>query len=189
MERSPEQIQDEWLVIRCQAGESDALVALVSRWQPRLLRLSRRLTGDREAAAEIVQDAWLAIVRGLPKQDDPAGFRGWAYRIVANRCRDWIRRRIVRRGAAAELRERARKEQTENSGHWLETQADGMRLKAALRNLDDESRAILGLHYLDGLGLSEIGAVLELPVGTIKSRLHAARERLRQSMRNEDERN
>ena len=105
MTRTHEDIQDELLVLQCQEGDGDALKALIARWQPRLARLAWRLTGESEAARDVVQDAWLAIVRGLKRLDDPARFRWWAYRIVTNKCADWIRRRSVRRIAAQELRD------------------------------------------------------------------------------------
>src|SRR5512145_1583590 len=100
MQRSPDDIQDELLVLRCQGGESEALHKLVSRWHPRLRRLAERRTADPEAAKDLVQDAWLAIVRGLRRLDDPSRFRVWAYRIVTNKCADWVRRRAVSRQAA-----------------------------------------------------------------------------------------
>ena len=78
MGRTHEDIRDELLVLHCQAGDAEALKTLIVRWQPRLVRLAWRITADPEAARDIVQDAWLAIIRGLQRLDDPALFRSWA---------------------------------------------------------------------------------------------------------------
>lgn len=78
-----EQILDELLVLRCQAGDRAALDLLVERWNPRLLRLARRLTQS-DDADEVVQEAWLAIVRGVARLQDPALFPSWALRIASN---------------------------------------------------------------------------------------------------------
>jgi RNA polymerase sigma-70 factor (ECF subfamily) len=182
MERSPDDIQDELLVLRCQSGEPEALDVLVSRWQHRLWRLAARMTGDRDAARDLAQDSWLAIVRGLRRLDDPAGFRAWAYRIVTNKCVDWIRRRAVRRGAAAELQDVANAEIDNRRPPALEGADEVARMRAALRRLPSNQRMILSLHYLDGLSVLEIAAVLDVPAGTVKSRLHRAREELRGTM-------
>jgi RNA polymerase sigma-70 factor (ECF subfamily) len=186
MQRSPDDIQDELLVLRCQSGEPAALDALVTRWQPRLWPLAVRLTGDRDAARDLAQDAWLAIVRGLRRLDDPAGFRAWAYRIVTNKCVDWLRRRAVRRDAAAELRGVANAEIDDHRPPVLDGADEVARMRAALRQLPSDQRTILSLHYLDGLSVLEIAAVLDVPAGTVKSRLHKARGQLRTTLQGND---
>ncbi len=185
MSRTHEDIQDELLVLQCQEGDGDALKMLIQRWQPRLGGLACRLTGEREAARDIVQEAWLAIVRGLSRLDDPARFRSWAYRIVRNKCADWTRRRVVRRAAAKDLQEAAA-----TVGDRVSTGSDATcdvaRLREALSELPPDQRAILSLHYLDGMPVAEIARVLDVPKGTVKSRLYHARNRLKQTLeRNE----
>ncbi|MCH8148432.1 MAG: RNA polymerase sigma factor [Planctomycetes bacterium] len=181
MSRTHEDIQDELLVLQCQEGDGDALKTLIARWQPRLARLAWRLTGEREAARDVVQDAWLAIVRGLARLDDPARFRWWAYRIVANKCADWIRRGSVRRTAATELRDAA--VSTRDDGSNQTDSADDVgRMRDAMAKLPDEQRAVLSLHYLDEMGVREIAEVLGVPEGTVKSRLHHARNRLKDAL-------
>jgi RNA polymerase sigma-70 factor (ECF subfamily) len=80
--RDPEDIHDEWLVLRCQEGDAAALTELVERWQPRLWRQAMRLTDNSDAAGDVVQQAWVAIIRGLGRLSDAACFRRWAYQIV-----------------------------------------------------------------------------------------------------------
>lgn len=181
MVRSHEDIQDELLVLQCQSGDAEALRALIARWQPRLVRLAWRLTAEREAARDVVQEAWLAIVRGLRRLDDPARFRSWAYRIVSNKCTDWTRRRIARRSVAENLHDAAESARGDSSNE-SDSADDVDRMRDALRGLRDEERAILSLHYLDGMSLAELADVFEVPKGTVKSRLYHARNRLKQAM-------
>jgi RNA polymerase sigma-70 factor (ECF subfamily) len=173
MQTHPGQPADELLVLRCQDGEAEALAELVSRWHRPLWRHAYRLTGREEAAWEVAQEAWLSIVRGLRRLDDPARFRPWAYRIVTHKASDWIRKhqrmRQRRRGldtqmpAAADVKD----------DQPLED------LHAALRRLGARQRVILSLRYLEELSVAEIAAILSIPAGTVKSRLHAAREELK----------
>ncbi len=180
MTRTPEDIQDELLVLRCQDGAEDALKTLIARWQPRLGRLAWRLTGEREAARDIVQDAWLSIVRGLRRLDDPARFRSWAYRILGNKCADWTRRRVAQRRITRELQATATdcSEPLEDRG----SANDVTRIRVALTTLPDDQRAILSLRYLDEMAVAEIAGVLSVPAGTVKSRLFHARTRLKRAL-------
>lgn len=179
--RTPEDIQDELLVLQCQEGDREALRALIARWQPRFGRLAWRLTREREAARDIVQDAWLAIVRGLRRLDDPARFRAWAYRIVTHKCADWTRRRVTRRTIEREMRDAAASA-AGRSSRDKDSENDVPMLRDALAALPDDQRAILSLHYLDGMSVREIGCVLDVPQGTVKSRLYYARNSLKQAL-------
>jgi len=178
MRRSQEDIEDELLILRCQDGERDALASLVARWQPRFGAFAWRLTGDRESARDVVQESWLAIVKGLRRLDDPACFRTWAYRIVRNKCADWTRRRVVRREG-----ERLLNEETDHGDTTRavdsEANEEASVIRQAMEELPPEQRVVLSLHYLDGMGLQAISESLGVPVGTVKSRLFLARNRLR----------
>jgi RNA polymerase sigma-70 factor (ECF subfamily) len=182
MQRSPEDIQDELLVLRCQGGDGEALNALVSRWHPRLLRFAARLTNDANAGRDVAQDAWMAILQGLRRLEDPARFRVWAYRVMRNKCADWTRRRATHRLAVSKLR-CGMAGRSDDGGQPTADHADEVsRMRVALRGLPDDERAMLALHSISGLGVLEIATIFGLSVGTVKSRLYSARERLRQAM-------
>jgi RNA polymerase sigma-70 factor (ECF subfamily) len=172
------------LVLRCQAGDDLALKVLIERWQPRLARLAWRLTAEREAAKDVVQETWLAVVRRLKRLDDPARFGPWAYRILANKCADWVRRRVVRRNAADQLQQEARSREETSTGelHSGDGGGDMERLREVMKRLPDQQRAMLSLHYLDGMRIAEIAGVMNVPPGTVKSRLHHARNRLKDEL-------
>ena len=94
---------EELLVLRAQDGEQRALGTLVNQWHVRLSRYAQHLTGDAEGTAEVMQEVWLSVVRSLHRLEDPARFRPWVYRIVANKCTDWVRHRVRSRGATQPL--------------------------------------------------------------------------------------
>lgn len=170
-----ERINDELLVIRAQEGAAEALSELVGRWQDRLWRLAWRLTGDEQAAWDVLQEAWIVISRRIGRLGDPAAFPAWAYRITSNKACDWIRRR-----------QRMRRADEAYGQRWLASDPGENReerqyadLREALADLAGRDRAILSLRYEDGFAAVEIGEILAIPVGTVKSRLHYARQRLR----------
>lgn len=186
--RGPEEILDEWLVIEARRGCHAALQALAHRWHPRLVGHAYRRTGQPEAAAEVVQEAWVAIIRGLRRLEDPAYFRLWAYRIVDRKAFDWIRQRrrgreLMNRladdpslhGPGCDPGVEARRRKSESREESIE------HLKSALQRLPDDTRVLLSMFYVDGLSVIEIAEALTLPEGTVKSRLFHARKRLRES--------
>ncbi len=170
-----ERIKDELLVLAAQEGDADAFAALVDRWQPSLWRHAWRLIGDEDAAYDVLQEAWLAIVRGLGRLDDVSRFHAWAYAIVSHKCRDWIRRQSRRRGLKTTLEENLR-------GSYEEAERVQQRCKnvrEAVACLPGTDRAILALRYEEQFSTPEIADILRVPEGTVKSRLHHARRRLR----------
>jgi RNA polymerase sigma-70 factor (ECF subfamily) len=174
--RTPDDIHDEWLVLRCQEGDASALTELVDRWQPRLLRFAVRSTGEADEAADVVQAAWLAILPGLNKLGDPACFRRWAYQIVTHKCADWVRARQQGRARNVPLAT----DPSEPKRSPDESHDEVAMVRTALRQLPLERRTILAMFYVDGMTVAEIAEALAAPVGTVKSRLHYARIELKE---------
>src|ERR1035441_2435752 len=100
-----QRIEDELLVLRCQEGDTAAMETLVLRWQERLWKHARRLCANDEAAWDVLQESWLAMSRKMRSLGDPAAFPGWAYQIVSNKCRDWVRQEVRGRHAIEAYRE------------------------------------------------------------------------------------
>src|SRR3954470_3638695 len=170
-----DQVLDELLVLRCQDGDAAALDELVRRWQPRLLRHAWHLTGQPDAAADVTQDAWLAIVRGFPRLHDPALFRSWAYRIVTHKCADWTRRRRDDRRV-----ENVIDALPDGDAAQPEQQDEARRLNDAMRRLGLDQRAILSLRYWEDMSIADMAEVLGVPEGTVKSRLNQTRNELKE---------
>lgn len=163
-------------MLRAQAGERVALDLLVRRWHGALRRQVARQLVDPELARDAVQDAWCAIVRGLRRLDDPARFPAWSLRIAAAAAVDVLRRRgrIARSEAAA----------AGAAGVDVEPAAavpvdEAAALRAAVAALDRDHRVVVELCYLENLAVHEVGEVLGIPAGTVKSRLFHARARMR----------
>ncbi|QYK48261.1 MAG: sigma-70 family RNA polymerase sigma factor [Phycisphaeraceae bacterium] len=177
-DRTPDQIYDEWLVIRSQDGEVAALTELVSRWNGRLIGFAMGLTGEEAAALDAVQGAWLVAARDIGKLRDPARFASWMLRVVGNRCADLARRESRRRRT-----ERARAFESDrritNPEEVAGDSDESERVRRAIRTLGNAQREILGLHHGAGISVSAIASMLGVPEGTVKSRLHAARSELR----------
>jgi RNA polymerase sigma factor (sigma-70 family) len=176
---TPDDIHDQWLVLRCQDGDAAALAELVERWQPRLLRHAWRLTGTVDAAADVAQIAWIAIIRGLSKLNDPACFRRWAYRIVGNKSADWVRARQRERAQAGPLTLDPA-DPRDSDGQRENRQDDVAILRTAMKQLAPEQRTVLSMFYHEEMPLAEIAQTLALPLGTVKSRLHYARLALKE---------
>jgi len=167
-----EQPVDELLVMDCQDGSRRAMELLIGRWQKRLWRYALRLTGHSEAAWDVTQESWLAIVRGISRLNDPARFRPWAYRIVTNKANDWIGKYGRTRLLPPDFDREVRRPDDEHAVATTD-------LNRLLHKLSHSARTVLTLHYLEGFALADIAGILHIPRGTVKSRLYAARNELR----------
>ena len=152
-----------------QSGSVRAMDMLVSRWQKRLWQYAFNLTSDSEAAWDVTQESWLGIIRGLRRLNDPSNFRAWAYRIVTNKVNDWIKKkRRVKTTSIEELPDPPRAAKKDTG------------VQEVLDRLDMTKQVVLSLYYLEQLSVSEISVALNIPKGTVKSRLHNARKELKE---------
>ncbi len=96
MKRHASVILDELLVLRSRRGDQQALGLLFKKWHKPMVRQAYLLTGRQDVAKDIVQDCWMAIIKGIGRLRDPGSFRTWVFRIVRGKCVDWVR--AVQRG-------------------------------------------------------------------------------------------
>ncbi|MGA2062575.1 MAG: RNA polymerase sigma factor [Thermoguttaceae bacterium] len=178
-----DRLNDELLVLRCQEGDAEAFEALIGRWQRRLWQHAWRLTGDDSAAWDALQEAWIGISRGINRLADAAAFPAWAYQIISNKCRDSVRREQRRREATEMYSERMQREEQEAAAARRQHNS----LKEALEQMSGPDRAILSLRYEEQFDTAEIAGILDIPEGTVKSRLFNARQRLRKYLEEDDE--
>jgi RNA polymerase sigma-70 factor (ECF subfamily) len=190
MHRDVARILDEYLVVSSQAGSRAAFEELARRWMPRLVRYVARALGDnvdaREAVREIVQETWVGAIRGLGRLEDPARFPAWIYAIAARKCADWIRAAVRRRRSDARL---ATSEPQSGDADDADARDNRRDLADAIARLPDTERSVVHLYYGEDLGIAEIAAALGVPPGTVKSRLHHARENLKRCLVHEPVRN
>ncbi len=184
MNRESERIYDEYLVAAAVTGDQPALSRLVARWQPRLLRHAWRLLGDPERAKDMVQEAWVEILRGLGRLDDVAAFPAWAYRIATRRCqRDFHRKGREPFEAVDDEFEGSAQTGDSDSGEFT---AELSVVMAAIGTLPGPQRAALALFYIDELSVAEIAIATDVPPGTVKTRLMHARRKVRAILEGED---
>lgn len=166
---------DEWLAIRCQLGEPGAFDDLVARWHEPLWRYVRRVSGSDEAAADLVQDVWLRVIRGIVRLREPASLRAWLFGIARRALMDRMRDKY----AAPVMVETDLAAVADDTDVDLEVEDDRARLHEELAKLPVIEREVLSLFYLKELSLLEIAQILDIPPGTVKSRLFKARRVLR----------
>ncbi|MBN1903022.1 RNA polymerase sigma factor [Candidatus Sumerlaeota bacterium] len=177
---SQEAIRDEILVLRCQEGDAAAFESLLERWQDRLWRHACRITGDDDAAWDAIQDTWIDISRCIRRLRTPSAFKAWAYRITTNKRRDLIRKEKRRREVVEDFFEGAVVRETPELNQANDPLPES--LADAMKRLPGKDRTILSLKYEEDFEISEIAAILDIPEGTVKSRLYLARIHLKNIM-------
>lgn len=166
---------DAYLVASARVGDRKAFALLVSRWNGRFLAHAWRLLGDPELARDAVQDAWSEIVRGMPRLADTQAFSAWAYRIVSRRAARTIRRLSQDRRLGDAIGREPPAEPVGAEDGYL----DAERLRRAMAGLPAGQRAAVALFHLEDMSVAEVAVALDVPVGTVKTRLMNARAKLR----------
>ena len=171
-------LEDEWIAVRCQLGERAAFDELIQRWHGPIWEYVRHLSDD-EAAHDIAQDIWLRVLRGIGRLRDPAKLRGWLFGIAHRTWIDTLRRKYA--VVVADIDEADRHELPDPMvADELEEELTAV--EQELARLPAIEREALTLFYLRELSLQEIAQALDIPVGTVKSRLHRARRMLRREL-------
>jgi len=180
MDKTRDRVLDELLVTRCQEGSRESFDLLIRRWQRPLWRYARRVTGDDDDAWDVMQETWIAILSQIRRLSDPAWFPAWAFRIARNKCADYIRRASRQRHAVVALTEQQRSKEDPP------LQSPDNTVAEAVRRMSPGERELLALKYGQDLSIIEIAIVLGIPTGTVKSRLHRAREGLRRILEGDE---
>jgi len=183
---------DVVLLSRLRAGNEEAFVMLVDRYQQPMLRLARSMVPTPAVAEEVVQDTWMGVVRGIERFEGRSSFKTWLYRILANRARSACPReqdhisfeslhavdplRFDAQGQWADPLDRW----TEESDDRLEAAAWAPILKSGLDALPPRQREVVVLRDVEGLSSEEVSAVLGISGGNQRILLHRGRSRLRE---------
>jgi RNA polymerase sigma-70 factor (ECF subfamily) len=175
-----EQALDDYLVAAAQNGSRSALGSLAERWNRRLLAHAWRLPGDEDAARDAVQEAWIEMVRSMARLRDPRAFPLWAYRIVSRRCAKSIARARRQRRLEAAI-----SAEPDPPARPSEDATDIDRLRAAIRALPAGQRAAVALFHLEEMSVAEVAVALDVPAGTVKTRLMHSRQKLRAALEGE----
>jgi RNA polymerase sigma-70 factor (ECF subfamily) len=187
-------LSDEEAVARARQGDHGAFALLVARYQGRAHGLATRILKDPERARDAVQDAFLKAYSALDRFEGRSGFYTWLYRLTFNHCIDLMRRE--RGGAHVEWDDAIGSRvapgagieplptRNELAGPARELHRAELReaLAQAIESLPDDARRTLVLREVDGLSYAEIAKALRIPKGTVMSRLHYARKKVRETL-------
>lgn len=168
---------DTDLVIRAQQGDQAAFAGLAAAVYGRLQQVSFRVLRDRQLAQDATQQATLSMWRNLPQLKDPARFEPWSYRICLNACYNEARRRGR---TLPEIGPRAYREPAVAGGY--EAVVDRDELERGFRRLSLEHRTVLVLHHYLGMSLEQVAETMDIPLGTVKSRLNRALANMRRAL-------
>jgi RNA polymerase sigma-70 factor, ECF subfamily len=166
--------RDEDLVRRYLSGDRAAFAALVERHERRVYNLALRMTGREEDARDAAQDAFLTVLRKLSSFRGEAAFTTWLHRVTVNACYDLLRKR-----QRAPLLERGEDDLPALEPPPAPDHADAsslsMDVQRALLQVPEDFRAVMILHDVHDLRQEEVAAIVGVPIGTVKSRLHRGR--------------
>jgi RNA polymerase sigma-70 factor (ECF subfamily) len=168
---------DTELVIRAQHGDEEAFTSLAVAVGDRLHAVAHRILRDIDLAEDATQQALLAIWRDLPQLRDPARFDAWSYRLLVRACYAEGRRT---RTWTPNLRVLPADEPSESDG--LEAIITRDQLETAIRRLSVDHRTVLVLHHYADFTLERVAQILEIPLGTVYSRLHHAMRAMRAAL-------
>ncbi|MBX2828715.1 MAG: RNA polymerase sigma factor [Flavobacteriaceae bacterium] len=175
-------IVDALLVLKIKAGSRKAMGLLVKRWHSKFCRHAYSYTKDMDAAKDVAQDSWKLVLKNIHKLQDEKSFGSWGLRIVTRVSLDRIRKE--KRDHKHLKSHYDTLNTSSNSPYPLD---DGSRLKnmrEAITKLPEDQKTTLQLFYLDEFSLKQIGDIMNVPVGTVKSRLFKARESLKKILKN-----
>jgi len=181
-------VDAETLVARCRQGDDLAWEALVREYQGRVFAISLQYMRNREEARDAAQDVFIKVYRGLDKLNPGVPFLPWLLRLSRNCCIDRLRRLKVRtpeRPVEVEEALNTVSNAPTPEESWL-TGATRSLVHRALGLLTEKNREILLLHDIQQLKLEEISEMLEIPIGTVKSRSNRARIELAKAVRRLD---
>ncbi|MCX7682866.1 MAG: RNA polymerase sigma factor [Anaerolineae bacterium] len=172
---------DGLLIRRVRSGDLEALGELYERYKTPVYRTALAITRDEALAEDILQETFIRAYLHADKIDDTLPLMPWLYRVTVNLCYTW-RSRIKRLWNTLQqtvdyMNSSARHpEAIAEEGEWKQI------VQQVLDSLPVDHRTVIVLHYLEGLSLKEIAYITDVPEGTVKSRLHYARERVKKAL-------
>jgi RNA polymerase sigma-70 factor (ECF subfamily) len=169
-------IVDGWLVLQYQSGNKKSLPLLVKRWHKKMCNKAYWVTKDKEVAKDIAQDSWKTIMSKIHKLKAPNSFGSWALTIVYRKAIDLIKEKQKERDKLFAYN--YEQDAIVNVETVDNTEIKKILLKA-INSLSEQHQMVINLFYVEAYSLLEIGEILGISIGTAKSRLFHAREKLK----------
>ncbi len=183
------QLDSEALIRRCQRGDALAIEVLIRRYQHYVYRLCYLVMRNEQDAEDMTQETFIRAFRALPRFEIRQGtsFEAWLYRIAVNACRSRMRRKWYQVLPWPEPAPQMVAEPAEQPERQMIQGEQRDRILEAIDCLGEKHRLVVFLRYYAGLTNEEIARALDIPSGTVRSRLHIARQRLRDLLAKQEE--
>ena len=176
--------EPSWLISECIAGNHAAIEMLVRQYEAGVFKLAYSILGDEADANEVTQETFIAVLKSLGTYQEKKTFKAWIYTIALNLSRSQLRKRkIIERlkmTVGGIFRIETQKQVTPED-EVIKTEKEAT-IWNELNKLDERHRTVVVLRYFHELSISEIAEIMSINEGTIHSRLHTARERLRDAL-------
>ena len=176
--------ESSWLISECIAGNEEAITTLVRQYETGVFRLALSICNDVAEAYEITQETFIAVLRSLQRYQETKSFKAWLYTITINTARSHLRKRRLaeklRTTLTAVFHVEVQKSSTPEEA-VIQNEKEAALWKA-LNSLDERHRMVTVLRYFHELSTTEISEILSIHEGTVHSRLHNARERLKKAL-------
>ncbi len=169
----------EKIIARARRGDADAFEQLVAAYRDQVFRLALRMCGSEADADEVAQEAFLSAWKALPNFRGESQFSTWLYQLTTHAAIDLMRRE-KRQIAAADITEVSAADPAPSPQQQAEQSEQREIVRDAILQLAPEQREVVVLRFMEELSYEEIGAVLKLPSGTVKSRLNRAKAQLKE---------
>ncbi|MBN2556875.1 MAG: RNA polymerase sigma factor [Anaerolineales bacterium] len=177
-----EPLQDRQYVLRLQQGDLSALGVLYDRHRQMVFRTALAITGDPEAAADLLQDVFLRLNRFSRRIDAERPLEPWLYRMTANLCYTWMKRRNRFMRAVTEMAEWISREYHPTPQSITERDEEWDIVRKAVAALPLQQRVVVVMYYINDCAIQEISEILDIPIGTVKSRLYYGRNSLKKQL-------
>ena len=179
-QHSDEEDADRALILQCQAGNKEAFDRLISKYQRRVYTFAYRLTGNAEDAADVAADVFVRLYTSLGSFRGNSSFVTWLYRVVTNIYLDSRKRKRIRQAQSLddviELEESTVQRQYDDDSPTPHELAEGRErteaLQRAIASLPEYQRLMIVMYHVDGMAYEEIAEAMDMPIGTVKSRLN-----------------
>jgi RNA polymerase sigma-70 factor (ECF subfamily) len=188
-------LDDELLISRCQKGDRSAFDALINKYSARAYQYAFRLTRNPEEASDVVAEGFVRVYNALPNFKGQSAFTTWLYRIMTNCFLDIRKKEKSRATTSIETAistsegdvELQIEDESASPQDAIERSERERRFEKAVTNLPEYQRAMIVMYHGEMMAYEEIAAALDLPIGTVKSRLNRARLTLRDLLQKDAE--
>lgn len=185
--------EDRALIVRAKGGDEKAFRTLLKRYERSVYSICLRMASNREEALDLAQEAFIKVFSTLDKYDPAFAFSSWLYKITSNLCIDFLRKRRIEtvamdepvRGEKGDYIRQYQSPMDNPEALALRKERSSL-VVDAIGQLPPHYRIILLLRHQEALSYEEIASVLGIPLGTVKARIHRAREMLKGKLKGKD---